>query len=154
LALDSSLWIDADETPHGIYRTLSKLEGLSPSPDGRTHRLITDGAAITASAPAFADGVLLDFGIDPHLRVWFTCLDKAQSAQWTLATVRCVAHLLDAYPKSDALFLYSSDTPALLRRSGRTTLYRTAGLWAPAVVPQVLPLIAPGYHWADYDGQR
>lgn len=154
MALNSSLWIDADETPRSVCREVLKQTGLSRSPDGRDNRLVGDGLAITVSSPAFEDGFVSGFGIDSHLRVWFSCLDKARSAQWTLNTVRSVVHLLKTYPRADALFLYSSDTPALLRKSGQLVLYRTAGLWAPGVEPSVLPLIEPGYEWADFDGDR
>jgi hypothetical protein len=54
--------------------------------------------------------------------------------------VRAVVALLKQ-GEGDALFLYCSDSPALMRKDGKLILDSRSGIWKPVVKPAVLPLI-------------
>jgi hypothetical protein len=95
----------------------------------------------------FGNGYLDATGIDAHLYVYFANIDKSDSAGWTRNTVNATMALLAAYA-GDALLMYCSDSPALMRKAGRLTLDPRAGLWMSGVEPEVLSLV-PRPYWFE-----
>jgi hypothetical protein len=148
MSLDSSFWIDAPgTTPAQVKSLLLKTAYFQPLDDVRDNkRVCSEGCIVAISARRSIRDDLREIEIKPNLHLFFGCSDSEKTKHWTLNTVRAVAALLHAFP-GNAYFAYSGDSPALLRRNGKTILDRRCGVWMPEVEPNVLPLIDLPYEW-------
>lgn len=149
MSLDSTFWIDTRETPARVQAILAESGHFAIGPDIKIGKQVfADGAIVAISrARLFADQRAA-LGIDPQLQLYFGCADNSKTAAWTTNTVIGVTTLLRLMP-GDALFVYSSQSPALLRKGGRLILDRRAGLWGEGVVPRVLPLVDLPYEFGE-----
>lgn len=148
MSLDSSLYIDAAIRSADVRDTLLRTGQFAVLPDdarGQT-RLAADGVLVVCMASPTPQS-LDEFGIRARTHLYFANTDKEQTWAWTLNSVRAVMAMLHAV-RGDALFIYCSDTPALLRRSGAMVLDPSAGLWQPGIEPSVLPLVDLDYRFA------
>ena len=147
MSLDSSFWLDADLRPEGAQAILVGA-GIFERGDSYRHglRMFADGTILAVSPERSAFGPFQEAGIAPTLHFFFANSDNEKTRAWTENTVRAVVALLDSVA-GDALLLYCSDSPALLRKDGKIVLDRRCGLWQSGVEPEVLSLIAPPYEF-------
>src|SRR4051812_24882354 len=132
MSLDSSFWLDAPgATPasaHALLLNTGAFEHLDVVQ--KRKRLSAAGCIVTLSVPLPPQFTLQDVGIAATLHLLFANVDKDDTASWTLNTMRAVVCLLHAYP-GDAMLLYSTGSPALLRKHGDLMLDQRCGLWQP-----------------------
>lgn len=148
MSLDSTFWLDAPAaTAASAQQMLLVTAGFERlADDGGHKRLYAEACTVVIVRPTPPQFTLQDVGIDSTLQFFFVNTDKENTAAWTLNTVRAVMTLLHAFP-GDALLLYSTGSPALLRKGGSLILDRRCGLWAPDVEPHVLPLVDVPHSW-------
>jgi hypothetical protein len=141
MSLDSTLLIDTDASPVLVQELLSRTGVFQMAGElGGAKLLRAEGVLIHVYVPPMGDVELQQAEIDAALEMFFDNTDNRLTYEWTLNPVRAVMALLHAYP-GDALFMYCSDSPALLRKGGRIILDRRAGLWDEGVEPNVLALV-------------
>ena len=142
MSLDSSFWIDAPEvTPSDAQALLFNTGLFARLSDTQTRKqLAADGCIVTIALPSAPQFMLQDAGISATLHLFFANSDKNETKAWTWNTMRAVMCLLHAY-SGDALLLYSSGVPAMLRKGGELILDDRCGLWHPGVEPQVLAMV-------------
>ena len=149
MSLDSTLWIEIRARPSEVQLHLLNT-GVFARLDnaGTLKRVAADGCIVTIFPDAGKHDGPREAGIDANMRLFFACTSSDRSNAWTLATIRAVISILRGVP-GDALLLYSSDSPALLRRNSQLILDKRCGIWQPNVEPQVLPLISLRYVWGE-----
>jgi hypothetical protein len=142
MSLDSSFWIDAPGATPATAQALLLHTGFFGRLDDlqRHKRLLAPGCIVTITVPLPPQFTLQDAGITATLNLIFANSDKDETKSWTLNTMRAVLSLLHAYP-GDALLLYSTGAPALLRKRGDLLLDQRCGLWQPEVEPHVLQMV-------------
>lgn len=147
MSLDSSLYLDATLGPENVRTCLLQTGYFAAAPDfEKGLRLTAEGTLVTIFHRSPMMGPFEDAGIEARRHLFFANSDKENTAAWTLNTVRAVACLLER-SEGDALFLYCSDSPALLRKAGELILDERCGLWQRGVEPDVLPLIELPYRF-------
>jgi hypothetical protein len=148
MSLDSSFWLDAPgATPASAQALLLGTGFFEPLDDlQKRKRLSAPGCILTIAVPLPPQFTLADAGIAATLNLIFANSDKDDTKSWTLNTMRAVISLLHAYP-GDALLLYSTGSPALLRKRGVLMLDERCGLWQPDVEPQVLSMVDLPYRF-------
>lgn len=141
MALDASFWIDAPDSPADIQALLVTHCGFAAIDDLGAAKCATGaGILVFVSAEKTDEGCLEDAGIRARRKIYFSCSDKAHSAEWTRNVFRAVNTLLRAF-EGDALLIYAPDNPTLLRKEGDLILDERRGLWGADIEPQILPLI-------------
>jgi hypothetical protein len=141
MALDATFWIDTPDSPADIQALLVTQCGFLTIDDlGAAKRATGEGIVAFVSAEKTDGGYLEDAGIRARRKIYFSCSDKDNSAEWTRNVFRAVNALLHAFG-GDALLIYAPDYPTLLRKKGDLVLDERRGLWSLDVEPQILPLI-------------
>lgn len=139
MSLDSTLYVQAATSMEGVMRTLAMTAGFLHAP-GEVDEMAADGLWMSIEPLRPEDPRPIQAAVVCNFDLFFNCSHSSRTYDWTLNTVRAVMALLHAYP-GDALFMYCSDYPALLRKDGRIILDRNAGLWDEGVEPDVLSLV-------------
>jgi acetaldehyde dehydrogenase (acetylating) len=147
MALDSIFMIDVSDTPEAVSKILLDT-GLFARGNDYNGRMVVTGpeSSISIYAPPISQHALDQAGITATVSLFIANTDHRQSHEWTRNSVRAVTALLRAY-SGDALFLYCTDSPALMRKDGRIILDRRAGLWDEGVEPDVLSLVDLPFEW-------
>lgn len=146
MSLACSFYFDTPVGPSEIRACLAATGLFVPGHGRDAERLFAPGVCVSVMPERFRNDYLRATSIDAHLNVYFANSDKTNTGGWTRNTVNAVTALLDAYP-GDALLMYCSDSPALMRKAGRLTLDPRAGLWMPEIEPEVLSLMKQPYRF-------
>jgi ABC-type molybdate transport system substrate-binding protein len=147
MSLDSSLWLSTILDAEAARDALTASGLFHEEPEiAKGLRLSADATLLTILFKPPVMGPFEDVGIRPTLHLFFANSDKENTAARTENTVRAVVNLLKA-DEGDALFVYCSDSPALLRKDGKLILDERCGVWKPGVEPKVLPLIDLPYQF-------
>lgn len=152
MSLDSNFMIDTRASPEEI-RTLLLETGFFERGEDFNDRKVLEAPGLSASiySPPIRINALRQAGISASVSIQLTNVNHLLTYDWTRNSVRAVVVLLHAY-RGDALFLYCTDSAALMRRGGRIILNRRAGIWEDGVEPNVLSLIDLPYEWGDIPG--
>jgi hypothetical protein len=141
MGLDASFMIEAEGAPAALKQVLLRTDYFESAEDIDGDKVVrATGVRISIYTPPIRTGVLEEAGVRANLALYLANSDNRFTYEWKLNSVRAVMALLHAYP-GDALFMYCSDSPALLRKDGRVILDKRAGLWDEGEEPQVLSLV-------------
>ena len=129
MSLVNRFYIDTARSRADVQETLLKLPHFVYEADfEHLKSLRAPGLFINIYNLDFERGVTRQAGIEARIGVSFNRSGVNAADTWEESTVRAVLALLHAC-SGDALLMYCSDTPVLLRKDGKLILDKRTDLW-------------------------